>query len=312
MKETDRKIILEKIASLKEFKFVMKDLVPNEYFNDRDFVVEALKLNPYFFDILPEEMRGDKELILLAAVGVDSFELRFNKKLLDDRTFLLNLLSVNGGLISLVDRDKIDREMLLTAIRQDFYAAAFIPYEMRHDRDLAVAVSKLQGKSLKYLAPEFRDDEEIVYNCVTSYRAFEFASDRLKNNEEFLMRVLEKNPSCLAYAPKKYRTDRQLAEKLMDIHPYVYRYLQGELKYDLNYALKAIRLYPDLYLSVPYDFRKSKAFADGVEKLIEGDAISQEVKDFLRRRLQIDRGEYDLPFKSVVNISLKDEDDGEN
>ncbi len=163
-----------------------------------------------------------------------------------DREFILKLLSVDGRFLyriygRCVSADAADMELVRAAISQNHSVATIFSYDALHNRDFVKQLVNIHGRVLEYVAPQFRDDEELVYDAVVTYRAFEFASNRLKNDEAFLMKILDKNPSCIVYAPVKYREDRALMERLIAVHPYVYRYVKGDLQTDLSLALYALK-----------------------------------------------------------------------
>lgn len=309
--EYGREELLKIIERDAEFKFVSVD-IPEKFFHDRQFVMEALRLNGDVYRQLPDDMKKrDKEIILLAAQHYDSWwYLEIDDSLYDDREFVLKLLSVNGQCIFKVRKYiEIDEEILLTAIGQYYGAAAFIPWERRSDREYALKISKISGRTLSYFSEELRDDEEIVFNCASrSYRAFESASDRLKNDGEFLNKLLFANPACLAYAGRKFRCDRQLCEKLMEIHPYVYRYVSKELKGDVEFIVKAMRHCPELFTRIPFEKRYDKTVRARLNELSNDPEVSVEVRETLRMRLRLD-ADWAKEFRPELLDGKKDEDD---
>ena len=307
--EYGREELLEIIKRDAEFEFVSVD-IPEKYLRDRQFIIEALKLNIDVYRQLPDDMKTrDKEIILLTAEQKDSWwMLKIDDSLYEDREFVLKLLSVNGECIFDVRKHiEIDEEILLTAIGQYYGAAAFIPWEKRDDREYALKISKINGRTLSSFSARLRDDEEIVFNCAAkSYRAFEDASNRLKNDEEFVKKLLFANPACLAYAARKFRVDRQLCERLMEIHPYVYRYVLGELKGDVEFIVKAMRHHPELYTRIPFLKRYDKTVRARLNELTDDPAISEEVRETLRMRLRLD-AEWAKEFRPDLLAERKDD-----
>ena len=288
--ELSREELLKKIEWGAKFGYMPVD-IPEKYLQDRQFIIEALKLNGDVYRKLPEEMKKrDKEIIVLAAQKVkDWFFLNIDSDLYDDREFVLKLLSANGRCIWDVSKYiEIDEEMLLTAIAQNYLAAGKIPWERLHDREYALKIGKINGRTLSHFSNELRDDEEVVFTFASrNYRAFECASNHLKNDEASLMKLLFANPSCLAYAPKKYRSDRALAEKLTEIHPYVYRYLSAELKEDAGFAFKAVTRYPELCYYVPQSLRENGEFLSRIAAVLNDPELPESVKAEIKDRLRL-------------------------
>lgn len=308
--EYGREELLKIIERDAEFEYVSVD-IPEKFLRDRQFVIEAVKLNGDVYRQLPDDIKTrDKEIILLAAQHYDSrWCLEIDDGLYEDREFVLKLLSVNGECIFDVRKHiEIDEEILLTAIGQYYGAAAFIPWEKRSDREYALKISKISGRTLSYFSEELRDDEEIVFNCASrSYRAFESASNRLKNDEEFVTKLLFVNPACLAYAARKFRCDRQLCEKLMEIHPYVYRYVAKELKGDIEFIVKAMRHHPELFMRIPFENRFDKTVRARLKGLVNDPEVSEEVRETLRMRLRLDAA-WAKEFRPDLLAETKDED----
>lgn len=301
----------ETLAEIEKFKEYFVPDIPEKLRDDREFMLRAVKINGEALHDASERLKRDKELILLAAKDCEWFMFDIPEEHLKDRKFVLALLSENGMFLWTVkskQKGPLDGELIKTAVRQNFEAARFVKplyFDEKNpmcDKKFVLELVKISGRTLQYAYEPFRDDEEVVLEAVTSYRAFEFASNRLKHNEDFLVRVLDKNPSCLAYAPARYREDKTLVAALMKKHPYVYRYAKEDIRLDFALAVEALSGDVRIYSYVPKKLRESKRFLDEIERLIEEGVFSDEDAKYLRDCVEIANLRPEDVFKNVVTI----------
>lgn len=289
--QRDRDLYLLAVETCNNYKELPP--IPAEWGRDRAFVSEALKRDGRILRQASDEVKNDREILLQAAAKHDSFtyeEMTLNDEVRADKEFLLKLLSVNGLLLFRIygrglTPEQADMDLVRAALSQNYSVVSIFSYDALHNRDFVKQLVNIHGRVLEYLAPEFRDDEELVYDAVVSYRAFEFASNRLKNDEAFLMKILDKNPSCIAYAPVKYREDRELMTKLIDRHPYVYRYVKGALQKDLPLALYAVKKDVKTYAFLRDAFKKNVQVKEILQGVANDTTKSEEERDYAMRML---------------------------
>lgn len=242
--------------------------LPEELLDDREFAEEAVAINGAVLWELSPRLKTDKELILLAAERCNYIDVKVPEEYFDDREFMLRLVAVQGFFLS--KYKTFDKEIIFAAVRNDYDAAAYIrsyDWGLMDDPEFVRELVAVSGRTIKYANERFRDDEEMVLLSLNSYRAFEFASSRLRNDEAFIQKAIERNPSCVAYAPMSYRTDREYMMKLIRIHPYVYRYVKGSLVYDVDLALFAVSKDHTTISFVGRDVFKRSSFVDGVVEI---------------------------------------------
>lgn len=266
--------------------------IPAAWKSDRKFISEALQKNGSVLEQASEELRSDREILMQVAAKNDGAyrDTKLSAELKADKEFLLKLLSLDGRFLlriyeGKVMPDEVDMDLVRAAIAQNYSAVLVFSYQALHDRDFVKQLVNIHGRVLEYLAPQFRDDEELVYDAVVTYRAFEFASNRLKNDEAFLMKILDKNPSCIAYAPVKYREDRALMERLIDVHPYVYRYVKGDLQKDLPLALYALKKDINVYAFLRDSLKKNVQVKEVLREVAHDETRSAQDRDYAMRML---------------------------
>lgn len=266
--------------------------IPVEWKSDRKFISEALQKNGSVLEQASAELKSDREILMqVASKNDDTYRgAELSEELKADKEFLLKLLSVDGRFLfriyeGKVMPDEVDMDLVRAAISQNYSVVSIFSYQALGDRDFVKQLVNIHGRVLEYVAPRFRDDEELVYDAVVTYRAFEYASNRLKNDEAFLMKILDKNPSCIAYAPVKYREDRALMKKLIDVHPYVYRYVKGDLQKDLPLALYALKKDVNVYAFLRDSFKKNVQVKEVLREVAHDETKNAQDRDYAMRML---------------------------
>lgn len=161
-KDKHKRVYLE--AFLKSKTFKSKKLLPDDIRSNRNILLEAINLdgdNAYLFD---DKFRSDREIVL-------------------------EIMKKNGrGLIYADDELLLDRAFVFEAIniapKVDFRD---LPIQFHEDKEIVLLVINKGLCSVGVLSEELRDDEEVMRRAITLYpEKFEYASDRLKNNQEFV------------------------------------------------------------------------------------------------------------------------------
>lgn len=275
-----------------------------ECLTDREFLLEAVKINGNILNLVDEPLRYDRELLLAAAEHSDSlyWSLKLSEELLCDEEFMVQLLSKNGKFIYQIqfNLDTLTarvKKLIVAAVTNDYQSCEYINFERIFEsnpeqRDFAFQLLDINANVLRYLGQKMRDDEEIVLYAVKySYRSFEFASYRLRNYENFVLRVFEVNPSCLAFAPKKMREDRELVTRLMEKEPFVYRYAKGEMLKDVTLAIQALKAAPRLYKYLGSEMINNNVqFFEEIHKFVEDENTPKDIREELKEYLKSNFG----------------------
>ena len=274
-----------------------------EILKDKDFMLEAVKINGNILEIADESIRYDKELLLMAVKNTDSLHwcLELPEYLLSDEKFITELLSNDGNFLRQVKFNyatpftENEKNFIKAAVSNNYQSCKYLHLELIfnvHSEciDFAYELLAINAMTLRYFGQKLRDDEKIVLKAIEyTYRSYEFASNRLRNDEEFVLQVLEINPSCLAYAPRRMRENRELVMQLMKKDPFVYRYAKGEMDDDSKLALEAVKGAPHLYDFLSMKMRANQDFLIGLEEYIEDENTDLVIKERLRNCLETNK-----------------------
>lgn len=272
-----------------------------EYLKDRDFLLEAVKINGDMLTVAPKSLQGDREILLAATANSArtlSWKIKLTEELLSDYDFMLKLVGIDGlflrqwcfgrGYSPFTDDDK---KLILTAVANNCEAFDDINLkgclDYHNDKEFALQLVDVNSKVLRFFGKALRGDRDVILRAVGyNYQAFQFATNNLRTNVNFLMRAIEVNACCLAFAPADMREDRELVTRLMQKTPFVYRYAKGEMQKDVNLALQAVKGAPQLYDFLHPEMTHNVDFVIGLAKFADDENTPKDVSDFIKSRLK--------------------------
>lgn len=273
-----------------------------QFLADRDFLLEAVKVNGNLLNKVEEPLKYDRELLLTAAQNSpDSFALRYKlpQEILSDYGFMLKLVEIKGKFLwqyfasrNYSQFTEKEKKLILAAVANDYEAFDDINisgnFNCCRDKEFALELVGVNGNVFKYFCKELRGDKNIVLKAVeNNYRLFEFATNNLRGDEKFIRRAIEVNACCLAFAPAYMREDRELVTRLMQKTPFVYRYAKGEMRNDASLALQAVKCAPELYHYLEYEMtNENMDFILGLAKFASAEDTPTELKQFFKSRLR--------------------------
>lgn len=94
------------------------------------------------------------------------------------------IMRMDGG--TYTDRFKCDKNIVLTALNSAPHALEYVCEELKEDRDVVATALKKDGNLIQYLSEDskFRNDEEMAIIAVTNYsESLQYFSDGIKDNE---------------------------------------------------------------------------------------------------------------------------------
>lgn len=272
------------------------------FLEDRDFLLEAVKINGNILNKVEGPLKYDRELLLVAAQNSpDSFALRYKlpEDILSDYEFMLKLVAVKGKFLwqyfthrNYSPFSKEERKLILAAVANDFEAFDYPNLSGNlncwRDKEFALELVGVNGNVFKYFCKQLRGDKNIVLKAIeNNYRLFELATNNLRSDERFIMRAMEVNACCLAFAPAHMREDRELVTRLMQKNPFVYRYAKGEMSNDASLALQAVKGAPNLYHYLDYKTtNENMDFILGLAEFASAEDTPTELKQFFKSRLR--------------------------
>jgi len=140
-------------------------------YNDRNEALEALQEGNHVLEWSSDELRGDKELVMLEMQwdGVEQFEtvLAFaSEDLCADKEVVLAALKWDGYAIRYAsDALKNDREVVMAAVQNDIYGQAFecIGEALQADMEIILEALNCNASIFDLLPKAFQDDAVVQF-----------------------------------------------------------------------------------------------------------------------------------------------------
>jgi len=240
--------------------------------NNKSLVLSAFR-GHIPFQLIPEAMRNDKDVIL-AAIKSSSSNLAFvPEEYRNNRELVLKALEKDGKAIYVIPEGFRNEKAFLMAsfLYDNFLSFTCVPNHLVKDKEIVlVAVSVRFALNLQYVGDEFQDDEEVVLESVkhnglslqyASKRlqgdpiiveeamkenpfAFKFASVKLQGNEEFIKRTIptSHNVSChyLQFVSKDLLKKKEFVLSIITRYPFIFQYVSEKLQDDEEVVLEAL------------------------------------------------------------------------
>jgi hypothetical protein len=200
---------------------------------DINNIKQKLSENGLLLKDMPDAVKANREMVL-TAVSNDGYALKFaSEEMKDDEELVLTALKTfNLSTKFASDRLKKDIEFIKKAI--DIFPAAigYTSQDIRHNKEIALFVVKRDFTMCKYLPDKMRDDEDIIFEAVkqTSMSIQRYASDRLKNNKDFILKIVsDKNipKGIMFFLNKQMQNDQDIinaaikSEKIINTGIYI-------------------------------------------------------------------------------------------
>ncbi len=165
---------------------------------------------------------------------------------------------------------KMEKKAAIELVRGNGKALKDLSDFLRGDKQVVMVAVEQTGFALEFATKELRDDEEVVfkalecYNDLESENVFRFASDRLKNDRNFILRSLSENGFVLEFVPEHFRDDEEVVLTAITSIDYSSALHDASirLKADRDFILKAVGLNGEVFCSV------NEAFCDDEEVAI--------------------------------------------
>lgn len=144
--------------------------------------------------------------------------------------------------------------------------------EFESDKQLALKILDKHPNNIKFISSILRDDKDVIKLVVSKPglgRALEYASERLRDDDEIAMIALLDNPGVFSILSKRLRGKRDFVDKIIQKSPFELRYASDELKNDKDLMRSVVLKSPALIDIFPNKFRDDDEF---MRSLIEMNA----------------------------------------
>ena len=161
-------------------------LLDTDLKNDRDFVLEAVKLNGQALEFAPDEFRNDPEIVKTAMVN--------------------NRFEPSLPFLYASNRLRMDKEFVIEAVNIDGLALEFTSEELKDDLDVVMAAVANTGAALQFASEDLHDDRNVVLAAVRNDGfALDFASEDLQDDMYVVEVATRQCSDALIYATDRVR-----------------------------------------------------------------------------------------------------------
>ena len=202
---------------------------------DKDYILKLLKYNYLDFAYVCYELRSDREFMQNAisengeTIEFASYELR------NDEEFILQAIEKNHlCFVYASDRFKNDKEFMLKAIDKNYMVIEHAKNMFRDDKDVILAALEQDnfGLSLSHASDRLRNDKEFMLKVAdVNIKALKFLSDRLKNDSDFILKAFEKDNRSLEYASSELKANKEFMAEINEK-------IEKNIILEYNYAFK--------------------------------------------------------------------------
>ena len=143
-------------------------------FNDGFKLVSKYHKNIYS---LSEELQNNKDIILHIVKNNNNGYKYVPEKLKNDRDIIFECVKKNNNVYKNISEDlKSDTEIALVALKKNITLLKLAPFIIRNNPDIILEIIKNNTNSFRYIC-----------------KSLEYISDELKNNKNFILKVIEYN-----------------------------------------------------------------------------------------------------------------------
>ena len=185
--------------------------------------MEELADNGHALRYAPEELRGDREVVIKAVSQNGRALQHATEELRGDGEVVMKAVSQDGvALFYAAEELRGDREVVMKAVSQYGGALRYATEELRGDREGCdeSSVPIWDGSGLR-LQKSWEGDREVVMKAVSQYAStLQYATEELKGDREVVMKAVSRNGMALEHATEALRGDQELMEAALAKAPY--------------------------------------------------------------------------------------------
>jgi len=256
------------------------------------------------FDLLDEDLKSDRELMLVAVKNNGEILEKLSDDFKNDKKIVFAAVRNYYGAFEYASESlKNDRAVVKAAIFEDSDNLEFASDKLKNDKKLVMNVVNTWGSRLIYASNDLKNDKEVVLLAVRQNGlALEYASEELRNNKEVVLEAVRQNGLALEYASEELRNDKEVVLEAVRKNGLALKYASEELRNDKELVKEGLKIIDELIMSnqSPKEFleilgpnlKKDKSLI--IEIIKKDGAILEHVSEELRNDLDI------------VNLAIKD------
>lgn len=220
--------------------------------NDKDFILKALDFDKNAYFSVGNTAKNNEDIIKKTLlVNNNAFEhlpLEYKK----NKSIIENVLIKNGEMFKHIDKELKDDEDLICLAAETFPNVwNLLSAEMKKNPKVIKTILRKNIHIFKKLLPEYKNNQDFLNIIIEDD---EFNADFLNGvkqdflTQDFLSKCIKKDSNSLLYGTEKQKKDKKLILNLLKVSDVnLLKYIDQELKNDLNFMKKAIKIKPEAF-----------------------------------------------------------------
>ena len=297
--------------------------------NDIDIISSALKHDHTSFPYISEQCRNDFSFIMqcltVKRISPSIVFKSLGNDIINDfhsMSCLMNAYPEPGMAVYCSTGLKSNTQFAQILLSIDGNNLQYLSDDIKNNKDFIMLAVSNNSNAIEYVADSFKDDLSLMYFLVSSSKrntCLEFASDRIKNNQDFIEYATNISPNYLSFASLAINNDRTFLKKLITNNSKIFNFISLEMKNDKEIIKHAIdidyRLFSNVSLKSKDDielimYLTTKCNSDSFIESNIGPALLSQMgnyyfKDYIEKILQHQRLEKDLNIPTNSNKKIK-------
>eukprot|EP01080_Neovahlkampfia_damariscottae_P007557 gene7557-11880_t len=218
------------------------DKIPIEFFENYDFCLEVAASRGELYVKFNNEIKKDIKIINAAALSYPNILSKIPKEILNNIDFANEM----------IERDHKNWEYF-----QEFF---------ENNKEIVLKVVNKDGKKLFNCSLELRDDDDVVETAITQNgTSLLFASERLKQNLNFVKKMLKTNPELLGSCPKNIQENIEIILCVKNMYPKLVLDQKIKRLFDLNFYFTQEKEENKKYDTFVFEFSNVSNFEFGLD-----------------------------------------------
>ncbi|EFC37274.1 hypothetical protein NAEGRDRAFT_59807 [Naegleria gruberi] len=190
-------------------------------------------------------------------IGKDGGVLRrLSKSLINDRSFVLKAVEICPvDIFAAPDHFQNDREIVITALRNDAWILENLEHAFQDDEDIFELVARTDLAALMFASERLRNDTSFImkmFRKIAQDSSMDHMSER-----EIAMHMVKMNGLSLQFLNEEYRDDFEIVTCALNNHCHSLAYASERIRSDRDFMKKAIEKYSVVYSYASDDLRNN-------------------------------------------------------
>ncbi len=182
-----------------------------------------------------DRLRNDKDFVM-QCVKLESTSLQYaSEQLRHDREYIMSVVKVKGLTLQYVPHFQNDIEIVTVAVMQDGHALQYASDELKNDKVIVMNAVMQHGWSLEFASKQLQNDKHVVTSAVMQRgSSLEFASNELKNDKDIVLAAVKRDGFALKQASDRLKRDEYVVLSAIKNYSPALVHASDSLRYNVD------------------------------------------------------------------------------